>query len=144
MQTTDGQANDADVKQLRLFNVAKVVIPDRWSAGQGDGVTTMWSNAWYPLGELDHVSGLSGSADRRTCRRPSTGATPSCSPEASGSTPHRSAPQRWAVSRARDPTRDDAHELLISEVGTSIAVLVVPTDEEGEIARQTAAAARER
>jgi hypothetical protein len=45
MQTADGQANDADVKQLRLCNVVKVVNTDRWSAGQGDGVTTMWSNA---------------------------------------------------------------------------------------------------
>jgi acetate kinase len=40
-----------------------------------------------------------------------------------------------------DPTRNDAHQPMISEDGASIAVLVVPTDEEGEIARQTAAAA---
>lgn len=37
-----------------------------------------------------------------------------------------------------DPTRNVAHEQVISGDGASIAVLVIPTDEELEIARQTA------
>lgn len=40
-----------------------------------------------------------------------------------------------------DPARNDAHEQLVSTPASTIAVLVVPTDEELEIARQTAALA---
>jgi acetate kinase len=37
-----------------------------------------------------------------------------------------------------DPTRNDAHGPVISADGSTTAVLVVPADEELEIARQTA------
>lgn len=37
-----------------------------------------------------------------------------------------------------DPDRNDTHEQVISTEGARVAVLVVPTDEEREIARQTA------
>lgn len=37
-----------------------------------------------------------------------------------------------------DPNRNDAHEAVISADRSRVAVLVVPTDEESEIARQTA------
>lgn len=43
-----------------------------------------------------------------------------------------------------DPTRNDAHEQVVSVDGATIAVLVVPTDEEREIARQTAELVRAR
>ena len=43
-----------------------------------------------------------------------------------------------------DPARNDAHEQVISADGASVAVLVVPTDEEREIARQTAEVVRAR
>ena len=56
-----------------------------------------------------------------------------------------SAPVRAAALRGLDglgievdPDRNDAHEQVISTDGAGIAVLVVPTDEEREIARQTA------
>ncbi|HSL60091.1 MAG TPA: acetate kinase [Acidimicrobiales bacterium] len=41
-----------------------------------------------------------------------------------------------------DPARNDGHEQVISVDGARIAVLVVPTDEESEIARQTAEVVR--
>jgi acetate kinase len=43
-----------------------------------------------------------------------------------------------------DPERNEAHEPVISADGASIPVLVVPTDEEREIAHQTAAVVRAR
>jgi acetate kinase len=43
-----------------------------------------------------------------------------------------------------DPDRNDAHEQVISADDASVAVLVVPTDEEREIARQTAEVVRDR
>jgi len=40
-----------------------------------------------------------------------------------------------------DPTRNDRHDTVVSPPGSRVAVLVIATDEEAEIARQTAAIA---